>query len=70
MLQKRYWTYNKLDNTKITELMNSLDIAKSVAKVLLNRKIESYDEAEKFLYPTMNSYMIAFLKIWIELLIG
>ncbi len=61
MMQKRYWTYNKLDNTKITELMNSLDIAKSVAKVLLNRKIESYDEAEKFLYPTIEQLYDPFL---------
>ncbi|NMA04721.1 MAG: hypothetical protein GX925_08450, partial [Clostridiales bacterium] len=51
MLQKRYWTYNKLDNTKIEELMNSFNITKPVAKILLNRNIEDYDNAKKFLYP-------------------
>ena len=61
MLQKRYWTYNKLDNTKIEELVNSLNITRPVAKVLLNRNIEGYDNAKKFLYPTIEQLYDPFL---------
>ncbi|MDI9475775.1 MAG: single-stranded-DNA-specific exonuclease RecJ [Natronincolaceae bacterium] len=61
MLQKRYWTYNKLDNIKITELMNSLTITRPVAKVLLNRKIESHEDAKEFLYPSIEQLHDPFL---------
>ncbi|HZK57753.1 MAG TPA: single-stranded-DNA-specific exonuclease RecJ, partial [Clostridia bacterium] len=61
MLQKRYWTYNKLDNTKIEELMNSFNITKPVAKILLNRNIEDYDNAKKFLYPAIEQLHDPFL---------
>ena len=61
MMQKRYWTYNRLDDAKITELMNSLGITRPVAKVLLNRKIESYEEAQRFLYPDIEQLYDPFL---------
>ncbi len=61
MMQKRYWTYNRPDDTKIAELMDSLGITRPVAKVLLNRKIESYEEAKRFLYPHIEQLYDPFL---------
>ncbi|HZJ76817.1 MAG TPA: single-stranded-DNA-specific exonuclease RecJ [Oscillospiraceae bacterium] len=60
-MQKRFWTYNKLNNAKITEFMEGLNIARPVAKVLLNRNIENCDEAEKFLCPTIDQLYDPFL---------
>lgn len=51
ILQKTYWTYNKLDNGKVKHLSEDLHITRPVARVLLNRGIESQDEARKFLNP-------------------
>ena len=61
MLQKRHWTYNRLNSKEIIQLANNLDITKPIAKVLLNRKIKNYDEAKKFLYPTIEQMYDPFL---------
>lgn len=61
IIQKKYWLYNKLDNKKVEELENSLNITKPFAKTLLNRGIESPSQAKKFLNPSIEQLYDPFL---------
>ena len=56
------WTLKTIpEKEKITQLATDLSVDKTIATVLLNRGIESFDAAKKFFRPSLNDLHDPFL---------
>lgn len=61
MIQKKYWTYRKLDGTKVLNLSMGLGVTETISKVLLNRGIDQTAQAKKFLNASLENLYDPFL---------
>jgi single-stranded-DNA-specific exonuclease len=56
------WTLKKnSEKEKIIQLATDLSVDKTIAKILLNREISSFDEAKKFFRPSLSDLHNPFL---------
>jgi single-stranded-DNA-specific exonuclease len=59
-MQKR-WTILKADHEKVTQLQQCLKIHSSICKILVQRNIETFDQAKNFYRPQLNALHDPFL---------
>jgi len=61
MFGRSYWTYSNIDDVKVEELAEKLNISKATAKILLNRGLEDIDRASKFIRASLEDLYDPFL---------
>ncbi len=53
MFGKSYWTYSNIDDEKIKELADGLNITKATSRLLLNRGLADIDKANRFIRASL-----------------
>src|SRR5215470_8209744 len=53
VIQKR-WTIGQVDDQKVTSLQQSLKIHPSICRILVQRNIETFDQAKNFYRPQLS----------------
>ena len=58
---KKKWEFYDLDERKVSDLANELNISPLLAEVLINRKIDTKEKISTFLNPTRNDFYNPYL---------
>ena len=61
MFGRNYWTYSNIDDIKVDELSEKLNISKATARILLNRGLEDIDRASKFIRASLEDLYDPFM---------